>query len=155
MDTATLPDDFRDFLIALADAEAEFVLVGGYAMAAHGYLRATDDLDVFVHPTSSNADRVFAALAAFGAPVEAHRVEPRFFAEEGYGYRMGVNPVCIEILTSLSGVDFQQALQDHETVKIGGRLIPVIGRSALLRNKRAAGRPKDLADLDWLEKHPP
>jgi len=154
MDTATLPNDFRDLLVALADAGAEFLLVGGYALAAHGYLRATDDLDVFVRPTPENAERVFRGLASFGAPVEAHGIEPELFAEEGYGYRMGVKPVCIEILTSLSGVPFEDAWHDHDEVEIDGRRVPVIGRAALLRNKRAAGRPKDLADVDWLERHP-
>lgn len=155
MDAATLPDDFRDLLVALADAGAEFLLVGGYALAAHGYLRATDDLDVFVRPTPANAERVFRGLAAFGAPVEAHGIESSVFAEEGYGYRMGVKPVCIEVLTSLTGIDFDDAWANHHFVAVDGRMVPVIGRAALLRNKRAAGRPKDLADVDWLEKHPP
>ena len=155
MDTAALPDDFRDLLVALADAGADFLLVGGYALAAHGYLRATDDLDVFVRPTPANAERVFRGLAAFGAPVEAHRIEPGVFAEAGYGYRMGVKPLCIEVLTSLSGVDFDDAWRDHETLEVDGRTVPVIGRAALLRNKRAAGRPKDLGDVDWLERHDP
>lgn len=155
MDSEALPDDFRDLLIAFADARVAFVVVGGYALAAHGYLRATDDLDILIQPTASNAQRVFAALVAFGAPIEAHGVQPDLFAREGYGYRMGVKPLRIEILTSITGVSFEEAWRDHGRVEVAGRTVPVIGREALLANKRAAGRHKDLADVEWLEGHPP
>lgn len=86
-----LPDDFRDLLVALVDAHADFVLIGGWAVAVHGRPRATEDLDVFVRPSSDNATRVHRALAAFGAPVAAHRVSSELFESEGYGYRFGIS----------------------------------------------------------------
>lgn len=148
-----LPDDFRDFLVELVDADAEFVLVGGWAMAAYGRTRATEDLDVYVRPTAGNAERVFAALARFGAPVAQHGVSPSLIATDGYGYRFGVKPFLIEVLTRVSGIEFDDALVGARDTEIQGRTVRVIGRGALLANKRAAGRPKDLDDVRWLETH--
>ena len=150
-----LPDDFRDLLVALADAGADFLLIGGWAVAVHGRPRATEDLDVFVRATPDNADRVFRALAAFGAPVAAHGVSRQDFAEEGYGYRFGVKPNLIEVLTTISGIDFDAAREGALIVDIDGRAVPIIGREPLVRNKLAAARPKDLEDVRWLERHPP
>lgn len=152
--TDVLPDDFRDLLIELADVRAEFVLVGGRAMAAHGRTRATEVLDVFIRSTPENAQRVFEALANFGAPVAQHGVTPQVLAAEGYGYRFGVKPFLVEILTTISGVRFDESVADAPEVEVGGRTIRVIGRAALLTNKRAAGRPKDIDDIRWLELHP-
>ena len=146
----TLPEDYVDLLAAFQDTGAEFVIVGGWAVAAHGYARSTDDLDVFVRPSAENADRVWRALQAFGAPLEVHGVSPTLFATEGLGYRMGRKPRLIEILTAIDGVSFDEASADAPTVIIGGVHVRVIGRRALIRNKRAAGRPKDLADIAGL-----
>ncbi len=154
MSLDALPEDFRDFLVALADARAEFVLLGGWAVALHGRPRATDDLDVLVRATPENAGRVFEALAAFGAPVAAHGVDQSVFASEGYGYRFGVKPNLVEVLTTVSGIDFDTAIRGALSVTVEGREIRVIGREALLLNKKAAGRLKDLADVAWLEAHP-
>lgn len=150
----TLPDDFRDFLVSLADERADFVLVGGWAIAVHGRPRATEDLDILVRPTPENAERVYRALVVFGAPVAAHGVQRELFAGEGYGYRFGVKPNLVEILTTISGVDFDAAAADSLTVDVDGRAVPVIGRAALLQNKRAAAREKDLDDVRWLERNP-
>lgn len=155
MSTLELNADFRDILIALADAGAEFVLIGGWAVAAHGHVRGTDDLDILVRSTPANAGRVFEALALFGAPVQAHSVTAGLFAEAGYGYRMGVKPHLIELLTVVDGISFDDAMVDHIVIEIEGRSVPVIGRDALLRNKRAAGRAKDLADVEALGTLPP
>lgn len=154
MAIAELPADFRDLLTCLADEGADFLLIGGYALAVHGYVRATDDLDVLVRPTRANAERVFRALVSFGAPIEAHAVTEGLFAAERYGYRMGIHPNVIELLTTIDGVSFDEAWEGHRVTEIDGREIPVIGRRALLANKRAAGRPQDLADVAWLEQHP-
>lgn len=154
MSTPDLPADFRDLLVCLADEGAEFLLIGGYALAVHGHVRATDDLDVLVRPSAANAMRVFRALASFGAPVEQHAVTEGLFAQARYGYRMGIPPNVIELLTTIDGVSFDEAWANHHVTEIDGREIPVIGRRALLANKRAAGRPKDLADVAWLEEHP-
>lgn len=150
-----LPDDFRDFLVALVDAHADFVVIGGWALAVHGRPRATEDLDVLVRPTPDNAARVYRALVEFGAPVAAHGISGDLFAEEGYGYRFGVKPNLVEVLTTISGVDFDAAARDAISVEVEGRHVTFIGRAALLQNKRAAARPKDLDDVRWLERNPP
>lgn len=146
-----LPQDYSDLLLELLDAGAEFVVVGGWAVAVHGHGRATDDLDILVRPTAENAQKVYDGLLRFGAPLAAHGVTSKLFAEERYGYRIGVKPVLIEILTSVSGIDFDEANRDAVKISIAGRAVPFIGRRALLANKRAAGRMKDLADVEALE----
>ncbi len=151
--TEALNEDFRDLLLALLDAEAEFVLIGGWALAAHGHGRGTDDMDVLVRPSKANARRVVRALTAFGAPVAAHGVTPELFAEPGYGYRMGIRPNLIELLTIISGLSYDDAASDCDFVQLRGRQLPVMSRRALLKNKLAAGRPKDLADVEWLTSH--
>jgi hypothetical protein len=149
---AKLPQDFSDLLIELCEAHAEFLLVGGWAVILYGHVRATDDMDVFVRPTASNSERVFAALEAFGAPLRAHAVLPGHFAKEGDAYRFGIAPLKIEVLTKISGVSFDDALQGAKTFELDGRRIPYIGKSALIANKRSAGRHKDLADVEELER---
>lgn len=102
--TLTLHEDYEDLIRALIDADAEFVIVGGWAVAAHGHGRATDDLDIFVNPSKANAARVYAALDAFGAPLRHHHVTSTTFADAGYGYRIGRRPLLIEVLTSITGL---------------------------------------------------
>src|SRR3954453_23662984 len=130
-----LPQDFVDLLVELHDCEADFVVLGGWAVAVHGHARATDDLDIFVRPTQENAVRVYDALQRFGAPLEAHGVTAELFAKPQFGYRIGNKPVLIELLTSVSGIDFDEAASERVTVQIDDRAIPVIGRRALLANK--------------------
>jgi hypothetical protein len=142
--------DFRDILVALADAQADFLLIGGWALAVHGHVRGTDDLDILVRPTPANAARVFDALEEFGAPLHTHGVTQQLFAAPGAGYRMGIKPHLIEILTTVDGVSFDDAWREHVEVVVDGRVVPTIGHDALLQNKIAAGRPKDMADVAWL-----
>ncbi len=141
--------DFVEMLAALRDAGAEYLVVGAHALAAHGRPRATGDLDLWVRPTSENARRVYAALAAFGAPLDQLTVED--LTEPDLVYQVGVVPARIDILTGISGVDFAEAWAGRMTIRLGELEVPVIGREALLRNKRAAGRPRDLADVAELE----
>ena len=122
-------------------------------MAVHGRPRATEDLDVLVRATPANSAKVFAALAAFGAPVGPHGVDATTFVAEGPAYRIGMKPLRIEVLTKISGVSFDEAARAPLRASIDGRLVSVIGRRALLQNKRAAGRHKDLDDVEWLEHH--
>jgi hypothetical protein len=153
MSRLELPEDFRDLLVALADARAEFVLIGGWAMAVHGRARATEDLDVLVRGTPSNSAKVFAALMAFGAPTGPHGVDANTFGSEGPAYRLGMKPLRIEVLTKISGVSFDEAASESVRADVDGRAVPVIGRAALMKNKRAAGRHKDIDDAEWLEAH--
>jgi predicted nucleotidyltransferase len=142
----------RTLLIELCEAKAEFLLVGGWAVILYGHVRATDDMDVFVRPTPVNSQRVFAALEALGAPLHAHAVTGGRFASEGPAYRFGIAPFKIKVLTTISGVSFDEALRGSKTFEINGYRIPYIGKSALIANKKLAGRHKDLADVDELER---
>jgi hypothetical protein len=145
--------DFRDLLSELLTAQVEFLVVGAHALALQGHLRATKDLDIWVNPSIENSRRVFLALAAFGAPM--HQISPEEFANRGTILQIGVAPVRIDIISSIEGIDFPDAWSDHIVGQFLGLTVPALGRRALIRNKTAAGRPQDLADVAWLEKHPP
>lgn len=147
-----LPADFRDMLVELADAGAQFVVVGGQAVAFHGHPRATKDIDIFVRPTRENAGRVYAALAAFGAPLEAFDVSEEDFVDYDGVLQIGVAPIRIDILHRIAGVSFDEAVAAGDAFELEGRRIPVIGRQSLIDNKRAAGRPQDIADVDALSR---
>lgn len=146
-----LPEDFRDLLIELHDAGAEFVVVGGYAVAFHGHPRATKDLDVLVHADPENAARVYRALASFGAPLASFEVSEKDFATYDGVLQIGLPPRRIDLLNRVAGITFDEAIAEGQSFQMEGRAIPVIGREALLRNKRAAGREQDLADVVALE----
>jgi hypothetical protein len=140
--------DFVDMLSALSEAGAEYLVVGAHALAAHGTPRATGDLDIWIRPTRENAARAWRALLAFGAPLtelsEADLREPDIV------FQIGVPPSRVDLLTSISGVEWTQAWQGRIHVVIQGLDIPVLGRAELIANKRATGRAKDLADLEAL-----
>jgi hypothetical protein len=146
-----LNEDFLDLLIALRDAETRFLVVGAYAVGVHGYPRATKDLDIWVEASAENAPRVIRALAAFGAPLGDLTVED--MAKVGAGFKMGEPPRRIDGLTQISGVTFEEAWPRRIEADFGGGVrCGVIALEELLRNKRAAGRLQDLADVDALEK---
>lgn len=144
-------DDFRDLLVELHTAGARFVVLGGHAVAFHGHPRATKDLDILVEADADNAKRVYAALAAFGAPLSAFEVSVEDFASYDGVLQLGVPPRRIDIINRADGISFAEAVADGESFTLEGREIPVIGRGALIKNKRAAGRPQDLADVKALE----
>lgn len=150
-----LNEDFADVLRALHEAGADFVIVGAHALAAFGVVRATGDIDLFVRSTTENAERVYAALTVFGAPLAAHGITISDFAQEGWVYQLGLPPRRIDVLTSISGVSFDDAWASRVPLRLAGVDVFVIGRDALIRNKRAAGRPKDVLDADLLEQHDP
>jgi predicted nucleotidyltransferase len=146
-----LPDDFRDLIIELHDAGAEFVVLGGHAVAYHGHPRATKDLDVLVRASPENAGRVYRALAAFGAPLGLFEVGEADFATYEGVLQIGLPPRRIDILNRADGITFDDAIAGNESFDVEGRRIPVIGLEALLKNKRAAAREQDLADVKALE----
>jgi hypothetical protein len=148
---AELPQDFVDLLIELLEAEARFLLVGGYAVAHHGHPRATKDIDIWVCPAEDNADRVILALQRFGAPLDHLGVTRADFLDAGQVIQIGVAPLRIDLLTEISGVDFDAAWNGREHFDMDDYHVPVIGRSDLLTNKRASARPQDLADVHALE----
>ena len=144
-------DDFRDILVELHHAGARFVVLGGHAVAFHGHPRATKDLDVLVEANSENAERVYAALAAFGAPLSAFEVGVEEFASYDGVLQLGVPPRRIDIINRADGITFAEAIADGASFNLEGCKIPVIGRDALIKNKRAAGRPQDVADVKALD----
>lgn len=150
-DVIELPDDFSDLLIELHDAGADFVVLGGHAVAFHGHPRATKDLGVLVRPSAANAARVYQALTAFGAPLSTFEVGEADFATFDGVLQIGLPPRRIDILNRADGITFDEAVAAGESFELEGRSIPIIGLDALLRNKRAAGREQDLADLKALE----
>lgn len=141
--------DFVDLLRAFIAAEVRFLIVGAYALALHGRPRATGDLDLWVEATPENARRVMRALAAFGAPLSS--VNEADFAQEGVTYQIGVPPGRIDVLTTLTGLTFDEAWTDRLQRPFGDVQADFIGRAAFIRNKRATGRPKDLGDIEGLE----
>lgn len=149
-----LNEDFIDVLAAFAEHGVELVVVGAHALAAHGIVRATGDIGLFVRSSPENARRVFSALVAFGAPLAAHGVSVGDFELPDSVYQIGLPPRRIDVLTSISGVSFDEAWGSRVPVQMGGVDVHVLGRKAMIRNKRAAARPKDLVDAASLERDP-
>jgi hypothetical protein len=150
-----LNTDYRDVLRAMCAAKVEFLVVGAYAVSFHGHPRATGDFDLLVRPTSDNAERVYVALADFGAPLRNANVTAADFSRPETVYQIGQTPRRIDVLTSITGVDFATAWQGRQIVKWQGYEVAFLGREALLANKRATARPKDLEDVRALEgRHP-
>ena len=147
-----LNPDFRDILSALSDAKADYLLVGGYALAFHGLPRATLDIDLWVRPSPDNADRILAALRQFGAPMEKFTREE--LCREDWVFQIGVEPRRIDFLTSLSGLTFDEAWSRRKHLTLEGIEAQVIDKASLIRNKKAAGRPRDLVDAAALERLP-
>lgn len=148
---AGLNEDFLDLLRALSAARVDYVVVGAHALAVHGIPRATGDIDILVRPAADNASRVHAALTRFGAPLSAHGISAGAFEQPDVVYQLGLPPRRIDLLTSISGVTFDEAISTALFLEVAGLRVPFLGREALLRNKRAAGREKDLLDVRLLE----
>lgn len=145
--------DYRDMLSALSGENADFMLVGAYAMAAYGLPRATGDMDIWIRRSPENAQRVWRALVVFGCPL--HDLTADDLQTPEIVFQIGVAPRRIDIVTSIDGVEFEDAWPDRYEAELQGARIPVISRSHLVQNKRAAGRPKDVADVAWLESEEP
>ncbi len=141
--------DFRDLLVEFNAHGVEYLVVGAHALAAHGHVRATKDLDVWVRPETENARRAFQALASFGAPL--HDLTERDLAQPGTIFQIGVEPVRIDVITAINGVDFAEAWRDRFEAKFSGEKVPVLSRRHLIANKKASGRLQDLADVERLE----
>ncbi len=143
-------DDFRDLLAELVRAEARFLVVGAHALSVHGVPRATVDLDVWIDRSPENAKRVWTALAAFGAPLDELQIHESDLTRSDMVAQFGLPPYRIDILTGISGVSFAEAWDERVEELFDDVHVPFIGRAALIRNKRASGRTKDLADLEAL-----
>lgn len=143
-------EDFRDILVELVRADARFLVVGAHALGVHGIPRATVDLDVWIDASPENARRVWAALAAFGAPLEALQIQEADFTRADMVAQFGLPPYRIDILTGVSGLSFADAWMERVEDRFEDVPVPFLGRAAFIKNKRASGRMKDLADLEAL-----
>jgi predicted nucleotidyltransferase len=144
-----LNNDYKDMLQCLSAEGVRFLVVGAYALAVHGFPRATKDIDFFVTATPDNADDLMRAIARFGAPIKD--LSAADFAVEGTVFHIGTDPRRIDILTRITGVTFDQAYANRLTVSMEGINVPVISLKDLIANKRARGRTQDLADVERLE----
>jgi hypothetical protein len=138
--------DFRDLLAEFNARQVEFLLVGAHALAAHGHVRATQDLDVWVCPSAENAKRVIEALRSFGAPL--HDLTEKDLSTPGLIFQIGVEPIRIDVLTAIDGVQFDEAWTDRMISKFADQPVAVLSREHLIKNKLAAGRTQDLADVE-------
>lgn len=148
MATIRLPPDFKEFLRLLHSHEVEYLLVGGFSVGYYGYPRATGDIDIWIAVDSVNAERITAALIEFGFETES--LSPGLFLKDDQIVRMGVPPLRIDILTRISGVEFEDCFPRRNTAEIDGVLVNVISLADLRKNKQSSGRHKDLNDLENL-----
>ena len=143
-----LPPDFSEFLKLLNSRGARYLLVGGYAVSFYGTPRATGDIDVWIDRTPDNADKLVQVLEDFGFDVPGLSAE--LFTKENNVIRLGTPPLRIELLTSISGVEFDECHKARSVVRLGDVEVSFIGVEQLRINKKASGRLKDLADLESL-----
>jgi len=141
-----LNQDFKEFIELLNAAEVRYLVVGGYAVALHGYPRYTKDIDIWIERSAQNAERLLSALEQFGflGLTVADFLEPDQVIQLGYP------PRRIALLTSLSGVSFEPCYAARVEVALDGVTVPFISLEHLKMNKRASGRYQDLADLESL-----
>lgn len=145
METTQLPLDFREFLKLLDENAVEYLLIGGYAVSYHGYPRSTYDMDLWIGISRDNAERMSRVMTSFG--FTGSDVPPELFLREDCLIRMGVPPVRLELLTRISGVEFEDCYPNRTVDSIDGVNVSIISLSDLRLNKAASGRPKDLDDL--------
>ncbi len=147
-----LGKDFKEFIVSLNRNDVRYLVVGGYAVALHGYPRYTKDLDVWIWLSPLNARRILKALEDFG--FGSLNLDAEDFLEEGQIVQLGYAPNRIDIMTSLDGVEFEECYQSREVIDIDGIQVNFISRRHLTDNKRATGRTQDIADAEHLELPP-
>ena len=145
-----LPPEFSRFLSSLNRHAVDYLVIGGYAVIFHGYVRTTGDIDVWVAVNPDNAKRVEAAIrdAGFNPPW----LTSELFLRPGGVFRIGVDPLRLEIITRIDGVEFEKCHAGRVEGELDGLKVPFLSLDDLKTNKSAAGRPKDLADLDFFSK---
>jgi hypothetical protein len=149
MATIQLPLDFKEFLQLLNSHKVEYLLIGGYAVGYYGYPRATGDMDIWIAVHPDNARRVVAALNEFGFPLP--QLDETLFLQENKITRMGMPPLRLQILTTISGVAFAECYAERAIEQIDGVQVSLISLKNLKKNKKASGRYKDLNDLENLQ----
>ena len=140
--------DFRELLALFSEHKVDYLIVGAYALAFHGAPRYTGDMDLLVRPDTENAKRILAALSAFGFGDLGLTIDD--FSSPERIVQLGVSPVRVDIVTSLTGVSWPDAIAGSVAGTYGNIPVRYLGRSAFIRNKRALGRKKDLADIEAL-----
>ncbi len=148
MGTSLLPPDFKDFLKLLNSKQVEYLLIGGYAVGYHGYSRATADMDIWIVIHPRNAEKMVGVIREFGFAVDGLSAE--LFLKENNVIRMGVPPFRIEVLTTISGVRFEECYRERATDTLDEVEVSLISLKHLKANKKASGRLKDLTDLEYL-----
>ena len=146
-----LNPDFRDMLSCLIDEGAEFIVVGAYALAAHGFPRATGDIDIWVSVSADNARRIMRAMTKFGAP--ASGISEEDFKSSDTVIQLGVEQCRIDLLTGIDGVEFRKAWERKVSITVADLEIHILSKADLLKNKLATGRDKDQGDIAWLKKN--
>lgn len=144
-----LNPDFKELLQLFNDKDIEYLVVGGYAMAAHGYPRYTGDIDLWVLSTQDNAEKILDALREFGFGEVGLKEDD--FKKPQQIIQLGFPPARIDLLTDIDGVTFTDCWPKRLVLDLDGVLVPVIGKSDLIRNKEASNRLQDRADLEKLQ----
>lgn len=144
-----LQTDLREFIALLNSANVRYVIAGGYAVAFHGFPRDTGDIDFFIESTLDNAVRIAGVVREFG--FTDPKLCPEFFCGPNQVIQFGREPFRIDLLTSISAVEFDEAWNTSICSTLGGLPVRFLSKELLIRNKRAAGRSLDLADIDHLE----
>ncbi|MBW2491430.1 MAG: hypothetical protein JRE65_09810 [Deltaproteobacteria bacterium] len=145
-----LNKDYKEMLQLLLEEQVDFILVGAYALGAHGYPRATGDIDIWVKADEINSINIYRALERFGAPLDQIAVND--FAQEGIVFQIGVTPRRIDIVTHLDGVSFDEADEDKIIVKVEGLKLPILSFDKLIKNKLSTGSERDELDVKLLRK---
>jgi predicted nucleotidyltransferase len=143
---------FAEMLRALSDANVEYLVIGSAAVAAHGFVRSTKDIDIWIRPSRENVKRVWRALADFGAPLE--QLTPADLEIPGTVFQIGIDPIRIDLLTAVEPLEFDGAWTRRATFSEHGIDIHYLGKADLIASKRAAGRSYDERDIEELEKFP-
>ena len=141
--------DFKDLLREFIDQGVDFLLVGAHALAAHGHVRATKDIDLWVRPENTNARRVYTARARFGAPLDG--VDVSDFETPGVVFQIGIEPVGIDVLTAVDGLEFEEAWTRRVFAQLQELAVPLISKPDLVLYEKPSGRLQDLADVEKLE----
>lgn len=148
MEEIELSPTFAAFLKCLNDQKVEYLLIGGYAVILHGYKRTTHDMDIWIAVNKTNPQKIIRALDAYGFDVDG--MDEKIFMEERSIVRFGDEPLMIEVVTTIGGVDFDECYRRADTAFLAGVEVPLIALTDLRTNKTASGRAKDLVDLDHL-----
>lgn len=141
--------NFKDLLLAFNEHDVDYLIVGAHALAAHGHVRATKDLDLWVRREQTNAQKVLQALSDFGAPLSDLTASD--LSKKETIFQIGVPPLRIDIITNIDGVEFAEAWRDRVETSFGGVSAFVISRHHLITNKKTSARLQDLADVQQLE----